>query len=416
VIRFESPPEPPRRRDARPGRWSAWNFAGIAAVLLGVGLALIGVNRALTPEPPPQEAVRPPIRTVAANVPEDATVTAASGQQRMVRTSRGALLVLFVTPDGLRIATDGVNQGRIWRTPLTLPAISADTLSVDIDERDRMHLALAGEDGVFYAALQETRAGWSAPTLFELDDSPTEVVDVAYDPARELAHVVWSAEDPAGRAPRWIGIDVSEEPVLLAEEDLAAGGEGAAEVNVAAGTDGTVVATFRGEVPEGWTARALPAEPEVTEWGPQEGLDVQEIVSEASLTVDSRGVAHLVVAGEDGDLNYLRRNRRGIWIAGQPDITPAVTDPIDRPSVTADTASRLIYVFFRTGGDEEAVRVAIRDPASGWEGPYRIGIGQDIAAGVVAPTAPRTTAGHPMVIWTTRADPPSIEAARIIAP
>lgn len=386
-------------------------------MLFGVGLGVIGVNRALESEEPIQQAVQTPIRAVAESVPADATHTHRIGQRRIVRTSGGRLVVLYPGPDGLQIVSDQANQGRTWRSPVTLPPISAASFSVDVDSDDRLHLGFSDGASISYTVLTQSATGWNAANVIALDDSaPGSAVDIAWDEARGVAHVAWVTADGL---PTWAAVS-GETPEVIANQGLSeTAADGSALVTIAAGREaGVVVAFSRGPNSDEWFSRALtddPASGEI-EWGPEERIPVDHTSKAATLAIDELARAHLVLASSDGAaLSYFRRSIRTGWTSPQAIPTPGATE-LDYPSVTLDESSRLVYVFFHTRGDVPVVHLAIRDPATGWEDPYRVGTPEDVPEGALYPTAIEKTGGQPIVLWTTTADPHAINSARVTAP
>ncbi len=386
-------------------------------MLFGVGLGVIGVNRALEGEEPIRQAVQTPIRAIAESVPADATHTHRIGQRRIVRTSDGRLVVLYPGPDGLQIVSDQANQGRTWRSPVTLPPISAQSFSVEADTDDRLHVGFSDGASISYTVLTQNATGWNAANVVALDDSaPGSAVAIAWDQARGVAHVAWVSGDGA---PTWAAVS-GETPEVVATESLSAPAEGESSLMTIASDRqaGVVVAYSRGPNSDEWFSRALgddPASGEL-EWGPEERIPVDHAAKAATLAIDERARAHLVLASSDGTaLSYFRRSTRTGWTSPQAILTPGTTD-VDYPSVTLDASSRLVYVFFHTRGDASGVHLAVHDPATEWEIPYRVGSPEDVPEGALYPTAIEETTGQPIVLWTTTADPHAIQSARVTAP
>jgi hypothetical protein len=398
---------------------STW--VGLVAVLLGVGLALLGISRALEDDEPVEEPVQTPIRTVADSVPINATETEQIGQRRVVSTSRGRLIVVYPGPDGMSIVADQANQGRSWRSPVTLPALVATSLSVVADDEGRLHVAFADGAGISYTVLTETDTGWNASNVVSIDESPSEIVDVAWDPLRELAHVVWASSDDGGEAPEWAAFDARDSLDMVATERLAdSAPDVPVLVNLAASPGGEVIATYRrGDTRTGWFARALVADARPGElgWGPEERLRMDLRAAAASVAFDDQDTAHLVLVDEArASLSYFKRNPRTGWSSRQVALDPGVAGRIDNPSVSVDLASRLVYVFFDTDEGASPIRLVLRDPVSGWEGPYRVGTAAELPAGALFPTSMATTRGQPIVLWTTAANPSELQMARVTAP
>lgn len=418
------PPEELRRRTS-PGRSFSWaTLLATIVVLAGVVLGVL----ALTQGRPEQGAggevsapvVEPPIRDVAFEVPADATHSQWIGQQRLLRTSGGKLVALYPTEDGLQVVTDQRNQGRSWRSPITFPQITATSISAAIDGDDNLHLGFSDGSAISYARLDAGARAWQAPVILPLDgDSGSPVVDIAWDEGTGSAHVVWAAESDDGQVARWSAVSAADDPAVVETLDLSdAGAEIDVLANIETGPRSAIHVTYRrGDSSLGWFARFGRAAPDGSvEWGPEERLASQEGFGAATLAVDAGGVAHLVLRDSTSfALLYFRRSPRGGWSGAQTAVDAEATVEIDFPSLSVDASSRLVFLFFQTSEFNPAneVAVSVRDPATGWEGPYRI---SPSAEGALYPVAIANGDGQPITLWTKGGAAPSIQAARIIAP
>lgn len=421
----EATPVPPpadilRKRTSRSKL--PWASAlGTVVVVAGVGLGILALTRGDQGEVRGAgRVVEPPIRDVAYGVSADATHSQWIGQQRLLRTSDGRLVAVYPGAEGLHLVIDQSNQGRSWRSPITYPQITLFSLSAAIDADDNIHVAFANDSGISYAQLRSKGRGWEEPVVLPLDeDSRSPVVDIDWDTKGGHAYVVWVGDTGAGEAPQWAAISGDEEPTVVDSGQLAdPGKEIPVLANVATGPDSTIHATFRrGDSSFGWFGRSGQIQPGGgVEWSPEEQLSSDEGFGAAALAVDAKGVAHLVLRDSTSfQLLYFRRTERGGWSSPQTAVDAGSIEEIDFPTLSVDTTSKLIYLFFQTNEFNPAgeVSVAVRDPATGWEGPYRVA---PTAQGAVFPTGMALITGQPIALWTTGGETPSIQAARVIAP
>jgi hypothetical protein len=405
-------------------------------VLLGVGFVLLGVGRALeasrveNPAPRDLEVSLSPLRDVVREVDADATFGERVGQQHLVHLPSASLLVLNATDEGLQVVADQSNQGRTWRSPLTVPEVIADAFAADVDAAGRVHIGFVAGSDVSYARLELTGSGWTSTEPLVVDDNAASpVVDIAWDPARDLAHLVWAQTGAGGQRPAWAALTSSEEGGNVAfEEPLAeAGGDVPVLVNVATSgrapvprrAVGTVISGYRrGDSVVGWRSRALGAADEPL-WGPEEQLPIEGQISAAALAVDPRGTGHLVLHdATSGRLAYLRRAGRTGWASPETAVEAPEEGTLSLPVISVDEASRMVYVFFERGGGSEPTRIAlaVRDPATGWEGAYEIARRSDTPEGSIFPSSLERASGQAIVMWTSPGDPPKIQVARVTAP
>jgi hypothetical protein len=420
-----SPLQPPaelRRKAVSAGVWPMANWIGLAAVLLGVGLAFIGLTRlTAAPAEPSEQTVESPIRDVAVGTRADATHAQWIGQRRIVRTSSGQLIVFFSTPQGLSVVTDQSNSGRSWRSPVTIPDLLATSFSVAIDDQDRVHLAFSDGGTIAYARLEETRGGWVNTDALELDDASSPVVDVAWDPQSGLANVVWAKEVDSGEVPQWAAITAGGRPSIAQTTALARGGDDIPVLaNVAGGAGSPLVATYRrGDRMTGWFSSTAEWEEDASRytWRPEESVPSDQAIGAASVVIDSRRTAHLVLRDSSSfELAYYTRTQRGGWSSGETAVDANSIEEIDFPILSVDQTSRLVYLFLQTTEDSPQIRVAVRDPASGWEGPYSVTSPTSFPDGAGYPTSIEQAPGLPIVLWTKGGSSSTIQAARVAAP
>lgn len=419
-----SPPHELLRAQGGTGSIPWATVLAMVVVVAGAALGVLALSRDSVPSPPAASVtapvVEPPIRDVAFDVPLDATHSQWIGQQRLLRSSDGRLVALYPTDGGLQIVTDQRNQGRSWRSPILVPDISATSLSAAIDRNDNIHLAFSDGSGISYARMDATARGWRSPVVTPLDDaSASPVVDIDLDNRDRFAYVTWAAQSEGGETPRWSVVSSGEDAVVVQTGDLAEeGDEIPVLVNIATGPGSTIHVSYRrGDSQQGWFARAGETDPEGSVvWAPEERLSSQQGFGAASLAVDGEGVAHLVLRDSTSfALLYFRRTQQGGWSSAQTAVEADATVEIDLPMLSLDASSKLVYLFFQTAEFNPAneIAVAVRDPASGWEGPYRIA---PTTEGALFPTAISVDNGQPITLWTKGGAAPSIQAARVIAP
>ncbi|MFN2389443.1 MAG: hypothetical protein ABR575_07560 [Actinomycetota bacterium] len=409
----------------------------VAAIVGGLVLLAAGLYRSLggaggADSPIVDTAVESPVRTLVTGVPASATSTFLMGQRRVLRMTSGRLLALYPTPAGLQILVDENNQGRSWRSPTTIPDIDAVSVAGALDGRDRIHLAFSDGTRTAYARIvADPQRGWSVTKTVEVDRATgSPVVDVAWDGRAGVAHVVWVQQLQESEQPMWAAISgvgdaaAVKQTALLAE--AAAGSP--VLVNVAVGARSQVIATYRKPgAPRGWFSRtaappagARPGSDKVRfSWAPEQTVPIDSEIGAASLAVDARGTAHLVLRDDSATaLVYANKTAGAGWTQGEPALDAEHPEQIDSPSVAIDSVSRLVYVFFQTAGagGRPEIALVIRDPATGWEGPYSIAAPEDIPDGALFPTALAGSDGQAIVLWTTGGSTPALQAARVTAP
>ena len=117
-----------------------------------------------------------------------------------------------------------------------------------------------------------------------------------------------------------------------------------------------------------------------------------------SAVIDSRRTAHLILRDSSSfELAYYTRTLRGGWSSGETAVDANSIEEIDFPVLTVDQTSRLVYVFLQTTDAVPQIRVAIRDPASGWEGPYSVTSSASFPDGAGYPTSIEQADGLPIV-------------------
>lgn len=412
AVPLEPPPELRRGTGLRVhGRWVV---TATVAAIAGAALLLL---RPWVGTPPEMPVARSAVRDVATAAPNAATHNHWIGQDHLVRASDGTLLAVYGADGGLQVVADHADNGRVWREPETVPSVRATASSVTIDDRDRLHVAYTDGSRVAYAILQRRGERWTSGPVLELDAATgTPYVDVAYDTATGVAHVVWIEDAPQGQAPRWAAIrDDGGGPGVSETDRLAPPGTDVSVlVNVAAGP--RVVATYRrGDSITGWYARVL-GSGDGSGWGAEERVPTDAVVGAADLVVDPSGVAHLVLRDSSTfELTYLTRPPDRPWSGGETAVDATSIDEIDLPSLTVDRTSRLVHLFFQHSreGGSPTVRVATRDPVAGWEPPSPVAPPGTVPDGVGLPSSLGEAVGAPAVLWTTRDATPSLQIALV---
>ena len=250
----------------------------------------------------------------------------------------------------------------------------------------------------------------------------SEVVNIVWDGSSGTAHVVWAEDSSSGERPYWAAVSPGDgSPSILKEQPLAGPG-GEASVLAALGSfgDGRLITTYRNANDASWYSRiGGPDELGEFAWEPKEALPMEGFAGAVSLAIDEERVAHLVLRDDTNTrITYFRRQDPGGWSGGETAVDATDSDEIDLPTLAVDTTSRLVYVFFVNNAEEGATpQVAIRDPATRWEGPDAIaGTGEIGRRGAAHPTTMGRSKGQPIVIWTTQGAQPEIQSARISAP
>jgi hypothetical protein len=417
------PPEELRRKARSSDSWPMANWVGLAAVLFGVGLALLGFIRLTSDEgEPADQGIQSPIRDVAVGTRADATLAQWIGQRHLVQTSTGRLIAFFSSPQGLNVVTDQSNSGRSWRSPTGIADIPATSFSVAMDAKDRVHVGFSDGAAISYARLEETGEGWVATDILELDEASSPVVDIAWDPQSGLANVIWAREVGSEEVPQWAAIAVDGGAPSLVQTDALSerGDEISVLANIAGGPNSPLLATYRrSDSSTGWFSSTAEWDEgdERYVWRPEERVPTNEVIGAASVVIDSRGTAHLVLRDSSSfELAYFSRTQRGGWSSSETAVDADSIEEIDFPILTVDQTSRLVYLFLQTTEEFPQIRVAIRDPASGWEGPYSVTSLSSFPEGAAYPTSIERASGLPVVLWTRGGSTSAIQAARVAAP
>jgi hypothetical protein len=417
-----SPPEPSRKAPPRPPlTWGT--FVAIGAVVLGAGLALLAVVRVINPPAAPSAAtIAPAIKTVATGVPGAATHTQWIGQQHLVHTSTGKLLAVFAVPGGVQIVADGADNGATWMKPASITSIHPESLSVAIDASGRLHIAYSDSGGVSYVVFSQAGGEWRPSSPVKLDATThTPLVDIAWDEARQAAHVVWAKDVSGGQEPYWAVIASRSGKTAVVESGAVAAPADAIPVLVNEALDpttGNLLVTYRdGTSTKGWESRILlPSSSRSWRWGHERRLPTDASIGAAALAYDAEGTAHLVLRDStDYRLLYFVRPAGEGWSKPEIAVQAKATSQVDFPALALDRSSKLVYLFFESDQFETApeIRVAIRDPNSGWKEATSVAA---LPEGAYFPTALRNGDGQAIALWTRGAAVPSLEAARVTSP
>jgi hypothetical protein len=407
------------------------NLIWLGIVVVGVALAIWGLSRAfLGPDDPTTpsgnvDTVASPVRNVVVGAGLE-THTQWIGQHHVLRTSDGRLLALYRSPQGLSIVSDRSNQGREWRRPSTVRSMKLDSFSAAIDEQDNIHIAFHNGSNVSYAVLQQQGVRWTKVGQVRLEEEAVSpVVNISWDEATDVAHVVWAKDASSGQQLYWAAVtSTGPDPTVLDTTALAdAGTELTVLATIDVDSNSNVLATYRRpDQVKGWYSRtATPGTDAGTYvWAEEEQVPTEEGIGAVSVALDARGKAHLVLRDSTSfELAYYTKRPGRPWTDSETVVDADSTNEIDFPTISLDTTSKLIYVFFQTDRSEvgSEVHVAINDPASGWEAPVNIAEPTDIPTGAQFPTSISTFSGQPIVLWTAPGgSAPAIQAARISAP
>jgi hypothetical protein len=423
LILLSPPDAAPRPVTSRP-RMSLGTFLAVGAVVLGVGLMLVALVRSFNPAPavPTAASLVPTIKTVASGVPGSATNTQWIAQQHLVHTSDGRLLALFAVPGGMQIVSDGGDNGATWLKPSSVTAVKPASFAVAIDAADRLHLAYTDARGVAYAVLVQTPGGWRASSIVRLDThTKTPLVDVGWDQSRQTAHVVWAKDTPAGQEPYWAAIAPKRGKAVVVDSGAVAAPGKTVPVLVNEAVDpssGRVLVTYRqGTSDTGWSSRTLtPAGSGAWRWQAPQRLPTNASIGAAALAFDGQGTAHLILRDStDYRLLYFIHTEKLGWSKPEIAVQALATSQVDFPALVLDSSSKLVYLFFESDQFETApeIRVAIRDPNSGWKAATSVAA---LPEGDYFPTALRNANGQAIALWTRGSPVASLEAARVTSP
>lgn len=422
--------EPPRVVDAAttgPGApWTMTSWVALAAVLLGVGIALIGIGRVLLADDESvqeSQVIESPLRTVIADAPSQATHGHWIGQSHAVTTELGRTVFVYSDDGGLYVVMDERNRGRSWRSAIAVDDATPDSLSIDRASGDDVLVAMSDGTQVDVAVLHQGPRGWDAGKALTLDDDAAgNVVDIAWDEAAGAAHVVWASGGGEDERLEWAHVSVDGTTLEVVDSDVLARADGDLGIlaNVAADEAGNLMVSYRkGATTGGWYSRRGTSSQAGVTWSGEERLPVEGVVGAASLALDASGSAHLVVRNDNGPrLEYLRRSLRGGW--SSPDVVTEgrTVEEVELPAISVDAGSRLVYVFFQSDADTRfpIIRVAIHDPAAGWAGPYDVADPGLLPDGAGYPSVSANTLGEPYILWTTAGAAPQVQVARVVAP
>jgi hypothetical protein len=384
-----------------------------------VVVALAGNGRA-----PSSSTASSAIRIVALDTQGGATNSQWIGQQHMVRTSQGALIVVYPSGGDLQIVSDRVNQGRSWTAPATVRGVEAASISMAIDATDRLHVAFNDGSGILYTFLERDGKTWRHGPIIELDgNTSSPVVDIAWDEELQVSHVVWARDAGGDHEPRWAAVSFDDgEPEISASTSLArAGDDSTVLVNVAVDPGESVIATYRKADPvNGWYSRSAAVRGEDGfAWEKEKKVPTGQFIGAADVAMDRAGTAHLILRdSSEFQLLYSKKLRGQSWTDPEIAVDAEAIEQVDFPSLSVDLSTELVYVFFQSNQflAQNEIRATVRDPASGWAPAFPLASAELVGNGAAFPSTMGTTLGMPLVIWTTTIGSPAIQIANVVAP
>jgi hypothetical protein len=247
-------------------------------------------------------------------------------------------------------------------------------------------------------------------------------VDVAWDPVRAVAHVVWAAGAGAGERPTWAAVAPGDRAEVVARGDLAPPGRrGSVLVSIAPTPDGGALAAYRRADRSGFFSRALVGPPRAPRWQPELRVPADSNFGSVSLVIDGDGTAHLALRDDvDPALAYFRKPAGRSWGPGEVAVEADGTsvEEVDFPTLSVDESSNLVYLFFQNAALDPSpqIRVLVRDPSDGWQGSYQVIHPDAVEDGANFPVAAGTVTGSAAVLWTRKGPIPTVQIARFIAP
>lgn len=428
VIVEETPDGVAAGEAAAPGRLSSWpigNWIGLTMVLVGVVLAVIGVL-SLQDDPPPPAPRNEEITTVATGVTSDATHARWIGQQRVVTLTDGTLVFVYPTTDSLNLVKDGATSGATWEEPFVLTEVAgAQSLSVDVDSKDRLHVVYSDGASVNYVRLKNKPAGWQPSRVIQLDDDTTSLhVDIAWDEQNQSAHVVWVQQSAEGEAPAWAAL-TNEGGIRLSEPGLLADPATDVSVMVSVAADGrsSLLITYRrGDQTSGWSSRYSPGRLTDGTWefNEEELIPIHSFVGAVDVVYDRQKTAHLVLRDDDAtNLSYFTKTGGEPWSDGEIAVEGDTTKDVEFPTLSYNAGDGNLYLFFQTEEYDPAGEInymvhTIGTP--GWQGAYDITYPADAPEGALYPVAPDRVSVETIVFWTKAGTTYQVDSARVVGP
>lgn len=418
--------------ELEPGRrfagWPIGNWIGLTMILVGIGIGIIGVLnlKAPTGSEGEEPSLNEEIRTVATDVTPDATHARWIGQQRVVTLSDGTLVFVYPTADSLNVVKDGNDSGLTWGEPFVVDEVAgAQSLSVDVDSKDRLHVAYSDGTSINYVRLKNKPEQWKPSRLIQIDDDTTDLhVDVAWDEQNQTAHVVWIQQSADGEAPAWAAL-TSEGGIHLAQEGVLTTLAQEVPPLVAVATDGrgSLLVTYRhaGQT-SGWSSRYSPGPSEDGTWEffEEETLPTESFVGAADVVYDRQRTAHLVLREDDSaNLTYYRKTGGEPWSQAEIAWNGDRIKDVDFPTLSYNAGDGNLYVFFQTEQYDAAGEISyLVRPLStpSWQGPFDITTPADAPEGALYPVAPDRVSVQAIVFWTKTGDPYEIDSAPVRSP
>jgi hypothetical protein len=407
--------------------WPIGNWIGLTMVVLGVVLAVIGLMNLQagdTGDTPPAEPPNDLIRTVASDVVVDATHARWIGQQRAVTLGDGTMVFVYPSVDALNLVEDGATAGDTWAEPFAVEEVQPISLSVDVDSKDRLHVAYTDGVSVNYVRLKNKPAGWKPSRLIHLDDTTSPVVDIAWDERNQTAHVVWVQQSDEGEAPAWAAL-TNEGGIHLSQEGIHAtpGTEVPVLVSVAADGRASVLVTYRrGDQTEGWSSRYSPGRDEDGTWAfaEEEAIPLAAFAGAVDVVYDRQKTAHLVLRDSyNFALVYYTKTAEGPWSDGETALTAPDEKGLDLPILSYNAAESNLYLFFQTNEFDPNGEISYLTrslDAPGWEGPFEIMSRSDTPEGALYPATPDRVEVQAIVFWTKTGTPNEVGAAPVAPP
>ncbi|HEX2195490.1 MAG TPA: hypothetical protein VHJ76_01080, partial [Actinomycetota bacterium] len=412
------------------GRFAGWpigNWIGLTMILLGLTIGVVGVlNLRKGDTDAPVVDRNDDITVVASGVTQDATHARWIGQQRVVTLSDGTLVFVYPTEGSLNLVKDGATVAASWEDPFALEEVpDAKSLSVDVDSKDRLHVAYSDGASINYVRLKNKPTGWKPSRLVQLDDDTTSLhVDVAWDERNQTAHVVWVQQNDEGEAPAWAAL-TSEDGIHLSEEGIltGAGQDVPVLVSVAADARGSLLVAYRrGDQLEGWSTRYSVGPSADGSWlfEEEEEIPLPGYAGAGDVVYDRQKTAHLVLRDDEAyNLVYFQKTEGGPWSEGETVHHGVNVDAVELPVLSYNSGDDNLYLFFQSSQyySPGQVLYSVRSRAEeGWQGPFEIMTQGDAPNGAQYPVTPERVTVQAVALWTKTGDPYEVESAPVAAP
>jgi hypothetical protein len=340
-------------------------------------------------------------QNVASPVGNTATDSQWIAQKRAALLPNGRVVLGYSQAGRLMLTQSSAGGSGGWSKPQPT-GIRALSFSMVADAAGRVHLIYSDGVKVSYALLVPKGSGWKTQDGITLDGaSKSPVVDISWDERSESAQLFWAKRTSSGEEPYWAAVETGGKKIhRVTSAKLSSPG---ALINVlgaiSTNARSQIVATYRsGATDSGWRARfGTVARNGAVSWQSEAALPTKALIGACSVVLDSSGTAHLILRDSTSfALLYFTGTSKG-WSQAETAVDAASTSQIDFPYLSLDPKTGTAYVFFQ---DTTSTAMALRDPKSGWRGPYQVAPTANPPQQQIYPTSLGVAPPRPVVFWT----------------